>query len=287
MRIETSELLINDDNSVYHLCLKPSQMVSNIIVVGDIKRVDKVASFFDTIIHREHNREYKSIVGSYQGKDIMVISSGIGCGAIDILINELDALVNVDFETREIKKQHTELNIVRLGTTGVVCSDIDLGDVIMSRYTIGIDALAHFYPQSEMYRDEELECKFRKDIFENSKYVIPYAIESSSALVKKFESISKQGITMCAGGFFAPQGRRVRLNPAFESMLDNLTDFSYNGVKFTNIEMEGAALETLAITLGHKAVTLCVAVAHRTKQAVNTDYENHIDNMIKNVLEKI
>lgn len=287
MCIKVSELLINQDNLIYHLALKPSDVVENVIVVGDSGRVEQVASFFDEIILKRQNREYKTIVGRYGNKPVMVISSGIGCGPIDILVNELDALVNVDFATRTIKEKHTSLNIVRIGTTGAFCDEVELGDAVMSRYTVGIDGLAHFYAQTIDFRDTELELEFREKIFNNSKYVIPYAIESSSELVEKFASISKQGITMCAGGFFAPQGRMVRLKPTFDDILNKLADFSYKGYPFTNIEMEGAALESLAITLGHKAITLCVAIAHRTKREINIDYHSRIGELIKNVLNKL
>ncbi len=285
--IKASELIINDDKTIYHLGLTPNQVVSNIIVVGDPERVELVASFFDSITHTAKNREYRSVVGTYKGKPVMVISSGIGCGPIDILINELDALVNVDFDTRMPKKEFTQLNIVRLGTTGAVCDAIEIGDIVMSRYTIGIDSLAHFYADSHLFRNRELENIFHKEIFDCSPLVLPYAVESSSELVSKFEDISKQGITMCAGGFFAPQGRMVRLRPTFDTVTDKLAQFKYNGFALTNIEMEGAAMESLALMLGHKTITLCVAIAHRSAKTVNVDYHQRVKEMIEKVLEKL
>ena len=287
MSIKESELIINADNTIYHLALKPSDVVDNVIVVGDPGRVELVASFFDEITIKRQNREYRTIVGRYKNKPVMVISSGIGCGPVDILVNELDALVNVDFATRTPKSELTSLNIVRIGTTGALSANIELGDAVMSRYTVGIDGLAHFYAQTESFREAELESEFHEKIFDNSKYVIPYAVESSAELVEKFASISKQGVTMCASGFFAPQGREVRLKPTYDGILDRLANFSYKGYPFTNIEMEGAALESLAITLGHKAITLCVAIAHRTKKEINTDYHSRIEELIKNVLNKL
>ncbi len=287
MKIKKSDLLINPDRSIYHLGLKPSQIVDNIIVVGDPQRVKLVSSFFDSVTTEAHNREYHSVIGTYNSKPIMVISSGIGCGAIDILVNELDALVNVDFETMEVKSSHRALNIVRIGTSGAISDRINLGDVVLSKYTIGIDALAHFYPQTQNICENELSELFHKNIFESSPYVIPYSVKSSDELVAKFSDISKQGITMCAGGFFAPQGRIVRLSPRFDKMIDLLAGFSYNGYDFTNIEMEGAALESLAITLGHKAVTICLAIAHRTKIDVNINYHERMQQFVKNVLDRI
>lgn len=287
MIIKESELIINKNNTVYHLGLNPDQVTDNVIVVGDPDRVELVAAFFDTITFSAQNREYKTIGGIYKNKPVMVISSGIGCGAIDILINELDALVNIDFATKIVKEKLQKLNIIRIGTTGALSNNIDLGDVIMSHYTVGIDSLAHFYHQTSCFREIELEKEFHNKIFDNSKLVLPYAIESSVELMTKFASFSKQGITMCAGGFFAPQGREVRLEPTFNDMLNKLSDFSYNGYDFTNIEMEGAALETLAITLGHKSVTLCVAIAHRQKKSVNIDYYDRINYLIISVLENL
>lgn len=285
--IKISDLLINSDGSIYHLGLKPNQVAENIIVVGDPDRVELVGSFFDTISHRASNREYKSIIGKFKGKDIMVISSGIGCGAVDILINELDALVNVDFNTREIKTNLTSFNIVRLGTTGAVSDNIELGDFILSRYTIGIDSLALFYKETLDKRELPLERLFVDVAYNDNSLPWPYAIESSKELVSKFKDITVEGITMCAGGFFAPQCRKVRLTPVNSDMIDKLSNLKYNGVGFSNIEMEGAALETLAITLGHKAVTICLAIAHRTKQNVNINYHDRMNDMILSTLERI
>lgn len=285
--IKSSDLLINSDGSIYHLGLKPDQMTKNILVVGDPDRVDLVSSLFDTVTHRASNREYRSAVGTFKGKDVMVISSGIGCGAVDILINELDALVNVDFKTREVKTNLTSLNIIRLGTTGAVSQDIELGDFILSRYTIGTDALALFYKETLAKRELPLERLFVELTSQDSSLPLPYAIESSRELVCKFKDIVVEGITMCAGGFFAPQGRVVRLTPVNLNLVDQLTTLEYKGIKFSNIEMEGAALETLAITLGHKAVTICLAIAHRTKQNVNVDYHHRMKEMILETLERV
>ena len=285
--IKASELIINSDKSIYHLGLKPHHIVENIIVVGDPGRVELVASFFDSVTHTAQNREYRTVIGTFKNKPVMVISSGIGCGPIDILINELDALVNVDFDTLMPKKELTKLNIIRLGTTGAISDNIDLGDIVMSKYTIGIDGLAHFYAESPLCRVSELEKIFHKSIFNCSSLVIPYAVESSKELVSKFEDMSRLGVTMCAGGFFAPQGRKVRLQPTFDSVIESLAEFKYDGLELTNIEMEGAAMETLALMLGHKTITMCVAVAHRSAKVVNIDYHNKVKDMIEKVLERL
>ncbi len=287
MSIKTSDLLINLDGSIYHLGLKSTHIPDNIIVVGDMDRVDLVGEMFETITHKHQNREFRSICGTFNQKPVMVISSGIGAGAIDILINELDALVNIDLLTREQKKTKRSLNFFRIGTTGAVADSLELGEAVISHYTIGIDGLAHFYKDSQQLDCLELSSKFHTEIFDSSKYLLPYSIECSPDLVERLSDLGTKGITMCAGGFFAPQGRTVRLETHFSDMIDRLSKFSYKGIKFTNIEMEGAAIAALAQALGHKSVTIALAVAHRYKNNANVDYRHKMEQLIRDVLIRL
>lgn len=283
--IKESELIIRDDGTVYHLGLTPAETAENVIVVGDPERVSLVASFFDEIIVEKSTREFHSVLGRYKGKKILVISSGISSDNIDILINELDALVNIDFATRQIKGRLTTLNIVRIGTCGAVSDEVELGDFVLSRYAIGGDGMLNAYKDSLMVRFPYAEDLFIKHMEWPEIMGRPYIVQRS--FMHTFDNIAKSGITYCAGGFYAAQGRELRLKPLVPDLPEKLEGFEYNGVKLLNIEMEGAGLVGLASMLGHRAVTLCVVVAHRKKQDVNISYTDRVKELIGQVLERI
>lgn len=285
--IGTADLLINENGTIYHLGLSTQDVPDNIIVVGDPGRVEMVASYFDVVSNRASNREYKSVTGFFADKPVMVISSGIGCGPVDILINELDALVNVDFSTRTVKKELRRLNIVRLGTCGAFSDTLSPGDFVQSCHTIGIDSLALYYKECKEVREPALERLFCEVTSRKEPLPQPYAVKSSSELVSRFADITRPGITVCAGGFFAPQGRKVRLSPADPTMIESLVGMSYDGIPFTNMEMEGAALTALGRALGHRVTTICLVIAHRTRQQVTVNYHERMNTLIVETLKRL
>ena len=283
--IKESELIIKDDGAVYHLGLSPDEMAENVVVVGDPGRVSLVASFFDEVLVEKSMREFHSVLGKYKGKKVLAISSGISSDNIDILVNELDALVNIDFATRQIKGRLTTLNIVRIGTCGAVSDEVELGDFVLSRYAVGGDGMLNAYKDSVSVRFPYAEDLFIKHMDWPEIMGRPYIVQRS--FMHTFDGIAKSGITYCAGGFYAAQGRELRLQPLIPDLPAKLEGFEYNGVKMLNVEMEGAGLVGLARMLGHRAVTLCVVVAHRKKQNANVDYNDRIKELIQQVLEKI
>ncbi len=285
--ISESDLLITAEGRVYHLNLLPGEVSTKIIVVGDPSRVDMVANYFDTIECNITHREFHTITGSYKGNRITVMSSGISSDNIDIMMTELDALFNVNFNTREVKSELTELELVRIGTCGALQDSIELGDFVISRKGIGLDGVLNFYEGSEAVRIREIEEAFDEQLEYDSSLPYPYVVSSDSELTDRFSDIAVEGFTVCGGGFFAPQGRIVRLRPLIENMIEKIIAFDYNGLKITNFEMEGAALSGMAALMGHKATTICLAIAHRTKRESNIDYGTRMEELIVAVLNKL
>lgn len=285
--IKSSELLISEAGRIYHLNLLPSEVADKILLVGDPARVNQIASFFDTIECDVTHREFHTITGTYKGKRISAMSTGISSDNVDILMTELDALFNIDFSTREIKSQLHSLDIVRLGTCGAIQEQLELGDFILSRYSMGLDGMLNFYSDTADYRYSSIEKLFIAHMNWSSLLPYPYVVKSSPELADKFSSFAVEGFTACAGGFFGPQGRRVRLEPAVDDMVGKVASFRYNDLAVTNFEMEGAAVIAMAQMLGHKATTLCVTVAHRTKMASNIDYAERMNELICKTLEII
>lgn len=287
-RIAESELIINTDGTIFHLHLKPEEIADNIIVVGDPGRVDLIAKYFDSIEFTKENREFRTITGRYKGKRVTALSHGIGGGCIDIVATELDALANIDFETRTVKAHHRTLNIVRIGTCGGLQPYTPVGTYIASRYSIGFDSLLNFYAEGEKIIKRELSDSFIKHTKWLPQCGYPYAIENSKFLIDKIAQTDIiQGITCSAGGFYAPQGRVVRTGLAMPSLNSLLQSYNYNDLKITNFEMEGAQLAGLANILGHNALTVCMVVANRFAKSVDTNYKNSIEKLIELVLDRI
>ena len=287
-KISSSELIIRDNGAIYHLGLLPEDVPTNVIVVGDPSRVHFIAELFDEIIFEKSEREFHSVKGIYKTKEVLVISSGISSDNVEILINELDALVNIDFTTREPNDIKRKLNIVRIGTCGGVSEDVALGDFILSKYAIGGDGVLNFYADSSYVRYAKAENMFMEHIgWQKELLGRPYFVSANADIINVFEKIAKQGITYCAGGFYAPQGRNMNLLSIFEDLPNSLSTFEYEGMLVCNIEMEGAALVGLAQMLGHSAVTICVVVAHRLHKDVNIDYQDRIKELVINVLDRI
>lgn len=286
--IPASELIINADGSIFHLHLKPEMLTDRIILVGDPARVDMVASFFDKKIHEVSSREFHTIVGEYKGKPVMCLSHGIGADNIDIVVNELDALANIDFEIRTVKDTFRQLSMVRVGTSGSLQNDIPVGAMVVAGKALGIDGAFHFYKDSEKYRDIELENEFIRQTGWNPIWNRPYIVDADESLTKQILTDEMTvGITITANGFYGPQGRELRLSIADENYKNALNKFSYKGYRLTNFEMESAMLQGLSKLMGHRAVTVCSIIAGRMTNNANTNYKGSIEELIKIILEKI
>lgn len=285
-----SELIINSDGSVFHLHLKPGQIADKILLVGDPGRVDLVASFFDSKVCEVTNREFKTITGYYQGKPITVLSTGIGCDNIDIVMNELDALANIDFTNRIDKSSFTKLQLLRLGTCGGLQPEVPFGTIVASTSAIGLDGLLNFYARSNEVRNKALENEFIHHMGWQGNMCNPhtYAVDADVELSNKLASNDiVRGITMTAGGFYGPQGREIRLKLADEHQNDKLFTFTFGEQKIVNYEMESSALFGLSKLLGHQAATLCLVLANRAVKSMNTDYKKSMEQLILTALQRI
>jgi len=287
-RIPESELVLNPDGSVYHLKLKPEHLADTVIIVGDPKRVEMISGFFNTIEYTGQNREIVTHTGVYNGKRLTVMSTGMGTDNIDIVLNELDALVNIDLEKREVKPQKQSLNIIRLGTSGALQADIPLNSVIMARYGLGFDGLLHYYKLQQTSNETELLNHFIKHTDWPAQLPTPYLVPASEKLMKLFDNDTfYKGITVTASGFYGPQGRHVRLPLSFPNLNEKIQDFSFDQLRILNYEMETSALYGLSQLFGHNALTLCVAIASRASHQYNQGYQKVILKLIENVLNII
>ena len=263
----SSELIINEDGSVFHLHVKPEWLADKVILVGDPGRVALVASHFENKECEVESREFKTITGTYKGKRITVVSTGIGCDNIDIVMNELDALANINFVTREEKDQFRQLELVRIGTCGGLQPNTPVGTFVCSQKSIGFDGLLNFYAGRNAVCDLPFERAFLNHMGWSGNMV--------------------RGVTIAAGGFFGPQGRELRIPLADPKQNDKIEAFEYKGYKITNFEMESSALAGLSRLMGHKAMTVCMVIANRLIKEANTGYKNTIDTLIKTVLDRI
>lgn len=285
--IPSSELIINDDGSIFHLHLKPEQLAETVLLVGDPGRVEMVASYFDTQECRVSNREFVTITGTYKGKRISVISTGIGTDNIDIVVTELDALANIDFATRQVKPELKQLTLVRLGTSGAIQPDIKVGTIIFSRTSIGFDGLLNYYKGRNDVCDLDIEKAFIKHTEWDELLPKPYFIDADKSLFELFRDYTMEGITISAPGFYAPQGRWVRLEPADKELNSKIESFRFGERRITNFEMEGSALAGLSALMGHRAATICTIIAQRVALDVETDYKLFVRNMIEMALDRL
>ncbi len=282
-----SELIINEDGSIFHLHLKPHELADKVILVGDPGRVALVASHFDGVECEVNNREFRTITGNFKNKRITIVSTGIGCDNIDIVLNELDALANIDFETRKEKTNLRQLTLVRIGTCGGLQKNTPIGTFIASKKSIGFDGLLNYYAKREEL-DITFENEFKKQINWNPQLGNPYVADADMKLLEQIaQDDMVRGITISCGGFFGPQGRRLRIPLADPLLNEKIVKFEYNGDRITNFEMESSALAGLAQHLGHKALTCCMVIANRRQKEANSGYKNTIDGLIKKVLERI
>lgn len=285
-----SELIINSDGSVFHLHVKPEQLADKVILVGDPGRVALVASHFDTKECDIESREFHTITGTYKGKRITVISTGIGCDNIDIVMNEVDALANIDFNTREEHATLRQLEVVRIGTCGGLQLNTPAGTFICSEYSIGFDGLLNFYAGRNAVCDLQMERALLNHLgwSGNMCQPAPYVVAADKELVERIaKNDMVRGFTVACGGFFGPQGRELRIPLADPHQNEKIESFEYNGMRINNFEMESSALAGLAKLMGHKATTVCMVIANRRAQKADTGYKSHIDDLIKLVLERL
>ncbi|WP_299053225.1 nucleoside phosphorylase [uncultured Polaribacter sp.] len=287
MTLKNSELILNKDGSIYHLNLKPENIAKTIIFVGDQDRVNEITKHFDTIEFTTQKREFKTTTGYYKSKKITVISTGIGPDNIDIVLNELDALVNIDLKTRLVKENHTALTIVRIGTSGSLQEEVPINSFLLSSHALDLNGMLHAY-QIEKISNTEIENAFIKHTNWNPKKAAPIVIKNCSDLEKKLTSENMiKGITATAGGFYGPQGRILRL-PIQDPLLNkNINSFVFEGKKITNLEMETSAIYGLSKLLGHKAVSLNAIIANRATGNFSENPTKIVENLIQHTLEKL
>ena len=284
----SSELILNADGSVFHLHLLPEQISDKIILVGDQNRVDLVASFFDSIECRVENREFRTVTGTYKGKRLTVLSTGIGTDNIDIVLTELDALVNIDLEKREDKPERTSLTLVRIGTSGGLQEFVPEGTFVASEYSLGFDGLINYYADSEKVIESDFSEAFIAQTGYSSKFAYPYVVKDSEELLSRIAADDMvRGVTISAPGFYGPQGRAIRLPLADAELNEKIIAFNHNGHKITNFEMEGSAIAGLSAMLGHKALTICLIIANRFAQRFIGDYSPYMKKLIETVLDRI
>jgi len=285
--LEESELVINEDGSIFHLHILPHQLADTVLLVGDQGRVEQISKYFDSIEHQTANREFVAHTGYYKGKRLTALSTGIGADNIDIVLNELDALVNIDLETRCIKKELTALNLIRIGTCGALQPDIPVDSYLVSEFGLGFDGIAGFY--SHLSTEEELD--FEKAFFSQVNWSVstvkPYISRGNKELINLLKPEANTGITVTGNGFYGPQGRVLRVKTQQENLNDQLAQFEFNGIKLMNFEMETSALYALGGMMGHKTATICAVIANRHLKQYSKDYKKTVDKMILYVLERL
>lgn len=283
--IKDTELILTPENKVYHLNISEKEIADTIIIVGDRTRVKQVSQHFDKIEYKVKNREFLTHTGTHNGKRLSVLATGIGTDNIDIVLNELDAAVNIDFETRTIKAKKKSLNIIRLGTSGGLQKDVEVDSFLMATHGLGFDGLAHFY-QSKNIIDQKMSSAFATHSNWPKQTAYPYIVKASEKLLKKFDGFAR-GITATASGFYAPQGRQLRIAPTIENLQQKMNTFSYEGNRITNFEMETSALYFLAKSLGHHSLTICAIIGNRISKTQSKNYKKTVDKMIAAVLDTL
>jgi len=291
MRIPESELIINNDGSVFHIHLKPEELADNVIMVGDPSRVDMIGEYLTDIEFRHESREFVSITGKRNGKRITALSHGIGPDNIDIVMTELDALANVDFKTREVKPVHKALNILRIGTSGALHADIPLGSYVLSHISVGFDGVMNWYGNREKVTIPAVEESFKKHMNWLDVLPSPYFVKASPKIIDLMKDVTIKGVTISAPGFYGPQGRVVRVPLAMPNMLEDIESFRFSEAgedyRITNFEMESAPLAGLAAHLGHNASTVCCIIANRYLQSSNPDYKPAIRKLVELAVDRM
>jgi uridine phosphorylase len=285
--IKNADLLLNENGSVYHLALHPGQLAGTVIIVGDPDRVEMISHHFDSVECRVSNREFNTHTGLLKGKRITVLSTGIGTDNIDIVMNELDALVNIDLSSRQVKPEHTTLNVIRIGTSGSIQADIPVGSFALSTYGLGLDNLLHYYDNGNHTLDLHMAAAFMKHTGWNGNLSKPYFVKGSEELLKKFEQGTVKGITATAPGFYGPQGRILRLGLADPELNEKIRSFRYHDERVINFEMETSALYGLGSLLEHRVMTVCALIANRATNETCPDHKTLIGKLVGLVLERL
>lgn len=285
--IPESELIINSDGSIFHLNIRPEQLADNIILMGDPERVNLTASFFESVEHDIQNREFHSITGAYKGKRITALSHGIGPDNMDIVVTELDALANIDFNTRQVKSEFKQLTMVRVGTSGGLQPNCPIGSYVVADKSIGFDGVLNYYEGRDDIAELEFEKAFKKHVNWSPLHCSPYVVKADDELVKRIGEGMIKGVTISAIGFYGPQGRYVRIPLANPDLNSKIETFDYKGDVITNYEMESAPLAGLSKLMGHKAMTVCTIIANRQAGESNSNYKGSIEDLIKTVLDRI
>lgn len=286
--IPSSELIINGDGSVFHLHLRPEQLADRVFLVGDPARVDMVASRFESIECNVSSREFHTITGTYHGKRISVVSHGIGTDNIDIVLNELDALANIDFESRQEKENFRQLTLVRVGTSGGLQDETPIGTYVAAEHSVGFDGVIYFYAGTERIRNKAFEEALLKQLDWQVEGLRPYVVPASPELIQQIcQDDILRGNTIAANGFYGPQGRQLRLPLQDPELNKKIQAFDFEGRRLTNYEMESSSLAGLAALMGHRAMTVCCIIAGRKAQNMNTDYKGSIEGLIDLVLDRI
>ena len=285
--IPASQLVLNNEGAIYHLNLHPDQLADNVIMVGDPGRVDMIASFFDKIEVERQNRELVTRTGWFNGERITVLSTGMGTDNLDIVMNELDALANIDLKTRMPKETHRSLNLIRLGTCGALQPDIEPGNNVATRYAIGLDGLLYFYEKHKEVNEIAMRDAFIKQMDYPKDLPKPYVVEGSKALFDKLAEGYYQGVTATAPGFYGPQGRTLRMRLSYPENNSKIENFDYQGWRVCNFEMESSALYGLGKMMGHNCLTICVAIANRVTEKFTTDYHPYVRKLVENTLIRL
>lgn len=287
--IPESELIINNDGTIFHLHIRPEDISDKIIVCGDPERVDMIASHFDSIEVSVTSREFHTVTGTYKGKRLTALSHGIGSDNIEIVLNELDALANIDFKTRTANDKHKQLTIVRVGTSGGLQDNAPIGSFVSANYAIGFDGVLHFYADRDKVCDKAFEAEMERQLDWQLDGLKPYVVKAPQDMIDQFVTPGGvvPGATIACNGFYAPQGRRLRGTLADPNLNQKIINFDYNGVKLTNFEMESSALAGLGAILGHRVLTICTIIAGRKSETMNTEYKGTIEGLVDMVLDRI
>ena len=286
-RIAESELVLNEDGSIYHLQLKPENIADTIVLVGDQGRVEKISKYFDSIEYSGQKREFLTHTGRIGSKRLTVLSTGIGTDNIDIVINELDALVNIDLKTRTVKETSQSLNLIRLGTSGSLQEDLPVDSFLLSTHGIGFDGVFNYYDKCIEVEDTELTDEFMAQTNWDSRFPRPYIVSGSDKLLNLLKEGTFQGMTATANGFYGPQGRQLRLKPTVPDLNERLSKFEHNGMRITNFEMETSALFGLGKALGHECATVCAIIANRYKKEYSKNHDLTIEQLISFLLNRL
>lgn len=287
MAIKESELVLAPNGSLYHIHLTGENLADNVLLVGDPERVNMFKEIFETVEYESMNRELHALTGKYHGERFTALSTGMGCDNIDIVATELDAAANFDLTTRTVKAEHRSLNLVRIGTSGSLQSNVDCGSRVASRYAIGMDGLLNYYRHPNDGFEKEMEQAFAKHMDLDNRLATPYCVKGSERLLGIVGEGMVHGITVTAPGFYGPQGRNIRLTPSVENLNERLAEFSWDGTQVTNLEMETSAIYGFARALGHEALTVCLIIANRPKGTFLNDYHQPMKETIALVMERL